>query len=389
MLELKAKDTYRIQVSDNLSPLFNASLLSLYQPIIGPYATLLYLSLINEGLRQRSLENHGRLCDILNMNIMDVYKARCKLEEFNLINTYIRTIDDRSTYIYIVNHPLSPESFFKNELFVKLLLRSIGTKQFELTASKLINNKANLEEFKNISAKMRDDELESLKLDEVKFNKVHPKYSFVNHADIKFDYDRFFKKVSSLVFPIELRNEENLQLIGEIASLNGIGVDEMIILVGNSVDYQKKTFNGDYLKKAASKNSNAKLNTKDIYQSSPIAFLQAKQNNVEIASSDRLILETLAYKYGFSNEVINTLIEYVLKINQNRLILNFVEKIAAQWLRIGVKNRDDAINACKQENSVKYAAKPSRIMPEYHQSSEDDTDRDALLAKLKKELQNG
>lgn len=389
MTELKAKDTYRIQVNDNLSPLFSASLLSLYQPIIGPYATLLYLTLINEGIRQRSLENHGRLCDILNMNIMDIYKARCKLEEFNLINSYVRTIDDRSTYIYIINHPLSPDSFMKNELFLKLLLRSIGTKQFELTASKLINNKANLEEFKNISAKMRDDELESLKLDEVKFNKVHPKYSFINRENIKFDYDRFFKKVSALVFPIELRNEENLQLIGEIACLNGIGVDEMIILVGNSIDYHKKIFNGDYLKKAAAKISNGKLNTKDVYQSTPIAFLQAKQNNVQVASSDRLILETLAYKYGFSNEVINVLVEYVLKINQNRLILNFVEKIAAQWLRIGVKNKDDAIKACQQVNSNKHTDKPARIMPQYHQTAEDDTDRDALLAKLKKELQNG
>lgn len=389
MNELKAKDTYRIQVNDNLSPLFSASLLSLYQPIIGPYATLLYLTLMNEGIRQRSLENHGRLCDILNMNIMDIYKARCKLEEFNLINSYVRTIDDRSTYIYIINHPLTPDSFMKNELFLKLLLRSIGTKQFELTASKLINNKANLEEFKNISAKMRDDELESLKLDEIKFNKVHPKYSFINRENIKFDYDRFFKKVSALVFPIELRNEENLQLIGEIACLNGIGVDEMIILVGNSIDYHKKIFNGDYLKKAAAKISNGKLNTKDVYQSPPIAFLQAKQNNVQVASSDRLILETLAYKYGFSNEVINVLVEYVLKINQNRLILNFVEKIAAQWLRIGVKNKDDAIKACQQVNSNKHTDKPVRIMPQYHQTAEDDTDRDALLAKLKKELQNG
>ena len=213
MMELKAKDTYRIQVQDFLSPLLNSSLLSLYQPIIGPYATLLYLTLINEGIHQRSLENHGRLCEILNVNIVDLYKARCKLEEFNLINSYVKTSDDRCSYIYNINYPLSPDSFFKNELFIKLLIRSIGTKQFELTASKLINNKANLEDYKNISSKMRDDEIATLKLDEIKINKVRPKYSFINQDNIKFDYDRFFKKISALVFPIELRTETNLKII--------------------------------------------------------------------------------------------------------------------------------------------------------------------------------
>ena len=118
MMELKAKDTYRIQVQDFLSPLLNSSLLSLYQPIIGPYATLLYLTLINEGIHQKSLENHGRLCEILNMNIVDLYKARCKLEEFNLINSYVKTSDDRCSYIYNINYPLSPDSFFKNELLL-------------------------------------------------------------------------------------------------------------------------------------------------------------------------------------------------------------------------------------------------------------------------------
>ncbi len=388
MMELKAKDTYRIQVQDFLSPLLNSSLLSLYQPIIGPYATLLYLTLINEGIHQRSLENHGRLCEILNVNIVDLYKARCKLEEFNLINSYVKTSDDRCSYIYNINYPLSPDSFFKNELFIKLLIRSIGTKQFELTASKLINNKANLEDYKNISSKMRDDEIATLKLDEIKINKVRPKYSFINQDNIKFDYDRFFKKISALVFPIELRTETNLKIIGEIACLNGISVDEMIILVGNSIDFQKKEFNIEYLKKAAAKISNGKLNTKDIYQSSPIAFLQAKQNGVEIASSDRMILESLAYKHGLSNEVINTLIEYVLKINQNRLIYNFVDKIASEWIRDGVKTREEALKACNKDNNKK-GNKPMRIMPEYHQQNDDDTDRDALLAKLKKEFNNG
>ncbi|MCI5773345.1 MAG: DnaD domain protein [Erysipelotrichaceae bacterium] len=389
MIDLKARDTYRIQVNDQLSPLYNASLLSLYQPIIGPYATLLYMTLINEGLRQRSLENHGRLCDILNMNIMDVYKARCKLEEFNLINSYIKTIDDKSTYIYIINYPLSPDSFFKNALFVKLLIRSIGSKQFELTASKLMNNKPSLEDFKNVSAKLKDDELESLKLDEVKFNKVHPKYSFINNDNIMFDYDRFFKKVSALVFPVELRNEENLKIIGETASLNGIGVDEMIILVGNSIDYLKKTFNADYLKKLAAKSSNGKLNAKDIYKSSPIAFLQAKQNGVAVGSSDRVILEHLAYKYSFNNEVINVLIEYVLNINQNRLIFNFVDKIASEWSRDNVKTKEDALSACQKEYKPKPSVKTTRIMPKYHQNNEDDSDREELLARLKKELHNG
>ena len=87
-MELKGKDTYRIVTSDVLSSSFLTSLISLYQPIMGHLSTILYLTLYSEGINQRNIENHNRLCDIMNINIMDLEVARKKLEEFHLLTTY-------------------------------------------------------------------------------------------------------------------------------------------------------------------------------------------------------------------------------------------------------------------------------------------------------------
>ena len=68
-MELKAKDGYRSEVLRPLGADALNSLMSLYQPLVGCAGAALYLTLISEAKHQRSFEPHGRLCQIMNMDI--------------------------------------------------------------------------------------------------------------------------------------------------------------------------------------------------------------------------------------------------------------------------------------------------------------------------------
>ena len=59
------------------------------------------------------------------------------------------------------------------------------------------------------------------------------------------------------------------------------------------------------------------------------------------------------FDYEMTQSVVNVLIEYVLKINDNKLTKNFVIAIANQWKRANIKTVEEAINLCKKENRTK------------------------------------
>jgi replication initiation and membrane attachment protein len=51
--------------------------------------------------------------------------------------------------------------------------------------------------------------------------------------------------------------------------------------------------------------------------------------------------------------VVNVLIDYVLKINNNKLIKSFVEVIASQWSKSGIETVEDAMNIAESEYKKK------------------------------------
>ena len=54
--------------------------------------------------------------------------------------------------------------------------------------------------------------------------------------------------------------------------------------------------------------------------------------------------------------VVNVLIDYVLKKNDNKLNQAFVETIAGQWRRLNIETAEDAMNVAEKEHK-KYSKK--------------------------------
>ena len=83
---------------------------------------------------------------------------------------------------------------------------------------------------------------------------------------------------------------------------------------------------------------------------SPYDFLQSKYKGVKPTSRDLKILEMLLIDLEFNPAVVNVLIDYVLKKNNNKLSTSYVETIAGQWRRAGIKTAREAMEFAEKEH---------------------------------------
>ena len=366
-MRLKGKDVYRVEMSENLSEDALSSLVSLYLPIIGNDAVLLYLLLHSEGRLQRTQEVHSRLFELLGRTPDEVEQARIHLEEYLLLRVHVQEGENRNSYIYHLNSPLPSASFLSSREFYAMYIHAIGRKQAENTAAKFLSGTIVTEGYKDITSSVRrlpaGQDYEAA----VEFQKVSPKYQFSeNDVSINFDYEHFFNTTSDVVFPNLLRTRANLEEIGRLATLYGLSADRMRILVGHCVRLDPLSFDLERLKRSAAAAQPDITSAKDPYTLPPVSFLMARQNGAMVTQADKRILERLSMDMHFPNEVINVMIEYILRISDNRLNSRFVDMIAGEWARDGVRTREEAFAETKKQNPS--GKKQQEVLPDFYNS---------------------
>ena len=82
----------------------------------------------------------------------------------------------------------------------------------------------------------------------------------------------------------------------------------------------------------------------------PYDFLKSKYHGSNPTNRDLKLLEILMIDLELNPAVVNVLIDYVLKKNDNKLNLNYVETIAGQWKRAGVKTAKEAMDLAEKEH---------------------------------------
>ena len=72
------------------------------------------------------------------------------------------------------------------------------------------------------------------------------------------------------------------------------------------------------------------------------------------------------------------MIEYILRVSQNRLVKSFVDMVAGEWARDGVKTREQAFAAArKTPPGGGGSRKAAREMPEYYERVENSSEEKA------------
>lgn len=365
-----------VRCIEHLSSEQRQSLNLLYGPLMGKNSICLYEFL-------GSIQNLVELEDVyllLNMNASQFDIARNRLEQYHLIETYVHEGD----MLILLYAPLLPDSFLCHETYSRLYLASAGAKCFDKVKAMLYKDKTVSSSYTKVESPLDVSILDSWnESKEIAFEKVKPTIK----QKYDFDFATLFKGMDR-IFPVRLRTSENLDRIAEMAKIYGIDAKDMRKYVQRSTNPSTHVFDLEKLKDMVMRNRKVMEVSKDPYKMSPVKFLQNKQNGIPVVKSDQALIERLCKEFQFPIEVVNTLIEYTLQQTNQQFSRNYVEKVAASWVRLGVDSRKkalDIINQSSLENKRDKKAEKVVLDDKFYTQKEEKSD--AQLHKEMLELQ--
>lgn len=365
-----------VRCIEHLSSEQRQSLNLLYGPLMGKNSICLYEFL-------GSIQNLVELEDVyllLNMNASQFDIARNRLEQYHLIETYVHEGD----MLILLYAPLLPDSFLCHETYSRLYLASVGAKCFDKVKAMLYKDKTVSSSYTKVESPLDVSILDSWnESKEIAFEKVKPTIK----QKYDFDFATLFKGMDR-IFPVRLRTSENLDRIAEMAKIYGIDAKDMRKYVQRSTNPSTHVFDLEKLKDMVMHNRKVMEVSKDPYKMSPVKFLQNKQNGIPVVKSDQALIERLCKEFQFPIEVVNTLIEYTLQQTNQQFSRNYVEKVAASWVRLGVDSRKkalDIINQSPLENKRDKKAEKVVLDDKFYTQKEEKSD--AQLHKEMLELQ--
>ena len=351
-------------------------LITFYEPIIGHLGVSLYLTLWNdlEGINQVSRElNHHHLMSILKCPLNAIKEAREALEAVGLIKTYFKS-GDINNYIYELYSPLSPTEFLNHPILNVVLYDNIGDSEYEYLKKLYQKLKIDTKDYTDVSKKI--DEVYVSQSDIPVFESIERSVNDISCND-QVDFDLIISSIPKGIINERAFNKKTKELINQLAfiyKIDSLKMMELIRSVLNEYGMIDKTalrqasrkmyqFNNgalptliyrsqpEYLKTPVGDNSMRGKIIRAFESINPVDFLRNKYRGVKPTTADIKIIEMLVIDLEMPPAVVNVLLDYVLRKNNNRLSRAYIETIAGQWKRAGLKNAREAMDFAEKENN--------------------------------------
>ncbi len=382
---LMPADTYIVTSKTILANEDHKILTSLYQPIVGAMSISLYFSLWSylDGSECLSLEwTHHQLMANMGIKLTDIEMARNKLEAIGLLKTYFKE-GPMNHYIYQLYAPLSSAEFFHNPILNTTLQNNVGKKEYEKLLERYQCPKLPLHEFQDITCKFSDvfESISAYQINEDNNLKQRVKRGI--ELTSKIDLEHVLSMVPEDYLQQSSITRDMKDYIYKLSFIYDFDDESLLRILMNSIN-EKKMIDKELLKNQArnfyrfenqgkmptlvyksepelkriSNHAPMTKKAKLIYQfetTTPHDFLALKYGGVEPTKQDLMILEYLLVELKLNPGVVNVLIDYVLKINHNKLTRAFIETIAGQWCREKIETVEDAMNQCINEKKRKEA----------------------------------
>lgn len=384
-ITLLPADNYVVVNKTILTDNDKVNLINLYEPIIGALAISLYLTLwsdLDRTLTFSDSYNHHHLMTFLKSNLNDIKEARSALEALGLIKTYYKEGDNINYYIYELYSPISAYEFFNHPILNIVLYNNLGVNEYNnlIKSYKKVNFK--YDDYKDISSKLNDT-FKSSAYNNFSNENIKNKNSNKPKLDNLIDFDVLKESIPNKVLGNNAFNKKTKELINNLAfiyNLDTLKVSEILRLTIDENGLINKELFIKEVRKYYEYNNGGSLPTiiyrtqpehlkspegdlssagKMVYifeNTTPYDFLKSKYKNNNPTPRDLKLLEYLALELNMPPAVINVLIDYVLRISDNKLNKAYVETIAGQWTRLGIKTAREAMNQAKKE----YKKKPKK-----------------------------
>ena len=382
MVTLLPADKYIVVNKTILTEQDRKNIVSLYEPIIGSLAVSLYLTLWRDLDRYTFVSvdyTHHHLMTILKNNLECIKRARESLEAAGLLRTFFQS-GEPNNYVYELYSPMNPKEFFANPIFNVVLYNNIGATEYELLKKEYAPVEVPLKDYQEITA-LFDDVFKSSNT-QVGFEAIGRATLPLNMQD-QVDFDLLMSSLPRGLINERTFNKRVRELINNLSfvyNLDTLKMSEIIRLTINekgSIDkeslrlqtrkYYQYNNHGklptlvyraqpEYLKSPTGDMSKKGRIIEVFENTTPYDFLKSKYNNGNPTPRDLKLLEYLLVDVELKPAVVNVLVDYVLKKNNNKLNTSFVETIAGQWKRLGIETAKDAMEVAEKEHK-KYTSK--------------------------------
>ena len=377
IISLLPADTYTAVNKSIITEEDCKNIISLYEPIIGPIAISLYFTLLRDIRLSDYISNdytHHHLMTMMKSSIEVIRIARETLEGVGLLKTFFKE-GETNSYVYELYSPLNPKEFFSSPIFNVTLYNNIGKIEYENLILEYQIPKLDLKEYTDISKEI-DLTFKSSPTINVIETKDHNSLNVKIENSI--DFDLLISSLPKGLIKESIFTKKLKELINQLAYIYDLDTLKMIEII-RTVITDKGTIDREDLRKQTRKyyqyNNNGRLPTlvyrtqpeylkspegdnspraQIIYMfenTSPRDFLTLKNKGVTPTSRELKLLEMLLTDLELKPAVVNVLIDYVLKKNNNKLNQSFVETIASQWKRCNVETAEEAMELAKKENN--------------------------------------
>ncbi len=352
---------------------------TLYQPIIGHTAVSLYFTLIDDLLKREIMSNeetHHHLMATMQAKLENIVIAREKLEAVGLLKTYVKK-DDVNNYVYVLYSPMSASEFLNHPILNIVLYNNIGKKEYDKIVSYYRIPKINLKDYEDITANFNSV------FSSVRGNVFNENDNIIERnqngisLDKHVDFNLLISSLPKSMINERCFNDSTRELIENLAYIYGIDDLNMQMLVRNSINekgmidknelrincrnfYQFEsggmlptlvyTKQPEYLKSPEGNTSNRAKQIYTFENTTPYDYLKSKYKNGEPSVRELKIIEDLMINYKMKPGVVNVLISYVLKMNNQKFTKNYVDTVAAQWSRLNIETVEEAMEVAKKEH---------------------------------------
>lgn len=354
-------------------------LLTLYQPLVGNDSISLYYTLWSYLDKAELLSNewtHHHLLTNMQITINEIDDARVKLEAIGLLKTYLKK-GNINNYIYELYSPMSASEFINNPVLATALYNAIGKLEYE----KIINfykiPNLNLRGYEDITKNFSDvfGFSNSCVNDNLIYDLRKSRYRNLEILS-KVDINTILNLIPDELLNKKTINKDMKEYIYNISYIYNFDNDDMISLIRNSINdihkIDKKqlrenadkyySFNNlgklpsliyknqpEYLRKQINDDSKRSKIINMFETTSPYDFINSKYKNSNPTGTDLKIIAHLLLDLNLKPGVVNVLIDYVLKINNNRLSKAYVDTIASQWSKSNIETVEDAMKFAEDE----------------------------------------
>lgn len=374
LVTLLPADQYVVVNKTILTEIDKKNLIYLYEPIIGFGAVSLYLTLWSDLDRLEIMSKdftHHHLMSILKCSLDMIKQAREALEAVGLMKTYYKE-GDINSYVYELYSPLSASEFFNNPILNIVLYNNVGEEEYHSLKKMYRKVNVDLKDYQDITKPMNETfESTNMPIVEVRSRETLPL-----NIESEIDFDFIISSIPKGILNEKAINKKMKELIINLAFIYDLDTLKIVELIRTSLN-EKGMIERDTLRKNARKYYQFKsgalptlvYRTQPEYLKTPVGdtsrkgriigvfentspydFLKSKYHGANPTSRDLKLLEMLMIDLELNPAVVNVLIDYVLKKNNNKLNGNYVETVAGQWKRAGVKTAREAMDLAEKEH---------------------------------------